>query len=69
MLDVDGVVYRGPVAVPDVAERLAAVRTEKLGTVFLANNAARGVGLLGRDSSARRVTGIAHPPEASGRSI
>lgn len=41
MLDLDGVVYRGPVAVPGVARDLAAVRAAGTGLAFVTNNAAR----------------------------
>ncbi len=41
MLDLDGVVYRGSVAVPGAPEALAALSAKRLRRAFLTNNAAR----------------------------
>jgi glycerol 3-phosphatase-2 len=41
MLDLDGVVYVGPDAVPGAAEHLARVRAEGMGVAFITNNASR----------------------------
>ena len=41
MLDLDGVVYVGPDAVPGAAEHLAAARTAGMRLAFITNNAAR----------------------------
>lgn len=41
LVDLDGVVYVGPTAVPGAAETLAAARAEALRVVFVTNNASR----------------------------
>ena len=41
MLDLDGVVYVGPDAVPGAAEHLAAAREAGMGVAFITNNASR----------------------------
>lgn len=41
MLDLDGVVYVGPDAVPGAAEHLAAAREAGIGVAFITNNASR----------------------------
>ncbi|MCL2315934.1 MAG: HAD-IIA family hydrolase [Actinomycetia bacterium] len=41
MFDLDGVIYRGPEAVPGAAEAVAALRDRGLGIGFVTNNAAR----------------------------
>lgn len=46
MLDLDGVVYRGPDAVPGAAEALRGVADRGVGLAYLTNNAARPAGVV-----------------------
>ncbi|MFB9312263.1 HAD-IIA family hydrolase [Nocardioides plantarum] len=46
MLDLDGVVYVGPQAVPGAPEHLAAARDQGMGVAFITNNASRPPGAV-----------------------
>ena len=46
MLDLDGVVYVGPDAVPGAAEHLASARGQGMGVAFITNNASRPPGTV-----------------------
>jgi glycerol 3-phosphatase-2 len=46
MLDLDGVVYVGPDAVPGAAEHLASAREQGMGVAFITNNASRPPGAV-----------------------
>jgi len=46
LVDLDGVVYRGPVAIPHAADSLAAARAAGMGVVFITNNASREPGAV-----------------------
>lgn len=58
MLDLDGVVYVGPDAVPGAAEHLAAARDAGVRLAFVTNNASRPASVV-----AERLTGLGVPAE------
>lgn len=58
MLDLDGVVYRGPHRVPEVDQHLAAARTSGARLAFVTNNAARGPAQV-----AAHLTGLGVPAQ------
>lgn len=58
LLDLDGVLYVGPDAVPGAPEALAAVRTAGMGVAFVTNNAARTP-----ETVAAHLTGLGIPAE------
>jgi len=60
LLDLDGVVYVGPDAVPGVPRALAAVRSAGMRLGFVTNNASRRP-----EEVARRLAGMGIPAEAS----
>lgn len=59
MLDLDGVVYVGPVAVPGAAEHLVAARSAGMRVAFITNNASRPAGVV-----AGHLTELGVPAEA-----
>lgn len=59
LLDLDGVLYLGPEAVPQAASSVAAVREAGMRTVFVTNNASRRP-----DSVALHLTDLGVPTEA-----
>lgn len=60
LLDLDGVVYRGPAAVPHAVEALAAARAAGMRTVFVTNNALRRPAEVAAHLTA---IGVPTPPE------
>lgn len=46
LLDLDGVAYRGPVAIPHAASSLTAARAAGMGVAFITNNASREPGTV-----------------------
>ncbi|GEN79182.1 HAD-IIA family hydrolase [Actinotalea fermentans] len=46
LVDLDGVAYRGPVAIPHAPESLTAARAAGMGVVFITNNASREPGTV-----------------------
>ena len=58
MLDLDGVVYVGPDAVPGAADHLAAARDAGARLAFVTNNASRPASVV-----AERLTGLGVPAE------
>lgn len=60
LVDLDGVTYRGPVAIPYASESLTAARAAGMGIAFITNNAAREPGTVAQHLSS---LGIDAAPE------